>query len=344
MWFRDLFGVEESTYLDTQSAFTLAPSPTDASSSLLIAPNGRSFPTGTFTSPSLSALRSNTPSPSPSFISLTHIAVADILSLHALYPNATFQVASQFNALEFPTPFTTPEKGITSYAFDPTQGPACSLACPAATFVRNYCIPFGKETGQTAEKQLNLLQPLLAALPESVGDGIIVENGYTSAAGHMALAAVEKAIAGLEPEARERLIGELCVGVHSRVGVVYGSRWEEIAEDVRVTQVFCSALSIAFGGGEVPAWEGLARAVLDATYEAVLRVAEIERQAGIGSGLCFLTFVGGGVFRNKAEWIAGAIGRALRKCQAFGLDVRVCHYREVDDSMRNLISRAIEEV
>lgn len=338
VWFRDLFGVEESTYLATQSAFTLTPSPTDISSSLLIAPNGQSFPTGTFTTPSLTALRSNTPSSSPSLLSLTHIAVGDILSLHALYPNATFQVASQFNALEFPTPFTTPEKGITSYALDRTQGPACSLACPAATFVRNYCIPIGKQTGQTAEKQLNLLRPLLAALPRSVGDGIIVENGYTSAAGHKALAAVEKAIAGLDPEARERLIGELCVGVHSRVGVVYESRWKEVSEDVRVTQVFCSALSIAYSGGEVSAWEGLARVVLDACYEAVLRVAEIERQAGIGSGLCFLTFVGGGVFKNKAEWIAGAIGRAVRRCEAFGLDVRVCHYREIDDSMRDLIS------
>lgn len=34
------------------------------------------------------------------------------------------------------------------YAFDNTQGPACALACPAATAFRNYfCVPGGQVRG-----------------------------------------------------------------------------------------------------------------------------------------------------------------------------------------------------
>jgi hypothetical protein len=37
-------------------------------------------------------------------------------------------------------PGITPEKGITNYINDKTQGPACALSCPAALVFRNYMI------------------------------------------------------------------------------------------------------------------------------------------------------------------------------------------------------------
>lgn len=46
---------------------------------------------------------------------------------------ALFQVASQFNLLEMVSPAVTPEDGVTRYAHDPTQGPACAIAAGAAT-------------------------------------------------------------------------------------------------------------------------------------------------------------------------------------------------------------------
>ena len=37
--------------------------------------------------------------------------------------------------------FTQPEDGVTLYAADPTQGPACALACAAGSVYRNYFCP-----------------------------------------------------------------------------------------------------------------------------------------------------------------------------------------------------------
>ena len=54
------------------------------------------------------------------------------------YRDALFQVASQFNLLEMTSPAVSPEDGVTRYAHDPTQGPACAIAAGAATIFRNY--------------------------------------------------------------------------------------------------------------------------------------------------------------------------------------------------------------
>jgi hypothetical protein len=54
---------------------------------------------------------------------------------------ALFQVASQFNLLEMVLPRVTPEHGVTRYAHDHTQGPACAIAAGAATIYRNYFVP-----------------------------------------------------------------------------------------------------------------------------------------------------------------------------------------------------------
>jgi hypothetical protein len=66
----------------------------------------------------------------------------DAVQLHACKENhgAVFMVASQFNLLEMVGPDVTPEKGITSYISDKTQGPACALSCPGATVFRNYMV------------------------------------------------------------------------------------------------------------------------------------------------------------------------------------------------------------
>jgi len=50
------------------------------------------------------------------------------LHRHPEFSGALFQVASQFNLLEMTGPDVTPEHGVTRYAFDHTQGPACAIA------------------------------------------------------------------------------------------------------------------------------------------------------------------------------------------------------------------------
>jgi len=43
----------------------------------------------------------------------------------------------------------------------------------------------------------------------------------------------------------------------------------------------------------------------------VLLCAALDQAEGQGSGLAVLTFLGGGVFGNKPEWIESAIARAV---------------------------------
>ena len=64
--------------------------------------------------------------------------LGDVSKLHGANPNAVFQVASQFNVLEFPTPDAVPENGVNAYYFDRTQGPACCIACGPGIVYRNY--------------------------------------------------------------------------------------------------------------------------------------------------------------------------------------------------------------
>ena len=48
-----------------------------------------------------------------------------------------------------------------------------------------------------------------------------------------------------------------------------------------------------------------------ASYEAVLLCAALDQAEAQGSGLAVLTFLGGGVFGNRPEWIEAAIARAV---------------------------------
>ena len=60
---------------------------------------------------------------------------------------------------------------------------------------------------------------------------------------------------------------------------------------------------------------------LQASYEAVLLCAALDQAEGQGSGLAVLTFLGGGVFGNKAEWIEEAIARAVVRLHHLSLAI-----------------------
>lgn len=128
-------------------------------------------------------------------------------------------------------------------------------------------------------------------------------------------------------------------------------------DDIRVNQVYASALSCGYSGVSNTSWEKLARLVLESTYEATVLAAIYANNSvrNISVNLTtdstsphelFLTFLGGGVFRNDPEWIASSIGKALARVSInypSNLHVYVCHYRRIHDDMRRLIDMAYNE-
>ncbi|CAD7971413.1 unnamed protein product [Amoebophrya sp. A120] len=93
----------------------------------------------------------------------------DVQALHNLDKHgnhfATFQVASQFNCLEQVDMGMYPELGVTRWAMDKTQGPACSLCTAPAVVVRNYF------TGQSREKQIDNLEDLTRFVEQAAKNG-----------------------------------------------------------------------------------------------------------------------------------------------------------------------------
>lgn len=326
MWFEQLFGRRERDWDTTQAMFTV-------DGTELVAPNGRRFGIGRFSTPDVAALRTRaTAAGLPGDVRVAHEVIGDALEIHASPENrgALFQVASQFNCLEFPGPETTPESGVTGYAGDPTQGPACSLAAAAATVYRNYFAPVDGHAGQRRDRQLDNLAGLTAALG-APGDYYTVRNGYTDS-DPARLAAFAEAIAERD---RDALVDTIRIGLHTAVEVTFASRWRPPTAPTHVSQAFCSAISCGYVHGVTPqSWEPLATLVLDAAYEATLWAAILDAAEGSGSGRVWLTFVGGGVFANQADWIVGAINRALAQVHGFALDVRIAHFRRMHDGFR----------
>lgn len=340
-WFGKMFGFEET--LPSIKKFLTVVDRADGKQVLKSsAKPEEEFAVGDFQTPALKTLRMEGAAlPRTGALKLSHVAATDVFTEHHRPDNrdAMFQAASQFNCLEFASPSAVPENGVTGYMYDNTQGPACALAAAPGTVFRNYfCkMPDGTE-GQTKHNQLNNLDGVLKALGPEAAALIRVNNGYVDSSADDLIKTnelIDKVIAA-SPEGREALVGELKIGVHSEVEVPFAERYSVLprAERSKVSQAYCSALSIAYSRGGLDVWAPLATIVLDGTYEATLWAAAIEKAKGTGSGVVYLTFIGGGVFGNSQEWIDEAIAKACVKLSDIDLDVRVCHYRRVDPAVQ----------
>lgn len=332
LWFEQLTGFPESDYASTRRQLAVE------GEFLISRVNGSRRAIGTFETPSVAELRQRAANSLRSG-RRTRVSslVGDAWKLHseADLAGATFQVASQFNALEMVSPDVTPEQGVTRYVFDRTQGPACVVAAGAATIWRNYFLPLDGQEGQTAERQLNLLAGMGALLAHWLGRPVdelwAMRNGYALAT-PAGLEAIGGLWQGATEEQRQQLRGALAVG------------WQRGAEVIapiapagqRVTQVFCSALPVAYSEHPPAAWEPFARLVLEATYEATLLAASIQAAAG-GSNLVLLTRVGGGAFGNEDPWIDDALRQALALAEFADLDVRLVSWGEVHPSFAQLV-------
>lgn len=269
--------------------------------------SGRRFRAGRLSLPSLATL----PRPSGGARPTLREVVADVRDLHAdaAHEAAVFQVASQFNLLEMSGPEVTPEMGIARYAQDHTQGPACAMACAAGTIWRNYLVPLQGQVGQSSGCQIDTMADLGAALGNADGALWTMRNGYLlprqGALGQIAARIGRNAAA---------LRALLRVGVQADTAVTL----PEVTHGV--TQVYASALPIAYGADPAPAWEPFARLVLEAAYEATLALAHDTAQR-TGQRTVFLTRLGGGAFGNPDGWIDDAILAALRRLPGLDLDV-----------------------
>ncbi len=329
-WFEQLFGFRERPYAETQAAFELE------AETLRSKVNGRSFVAGRFSTPSLAWLREQARGFRPGSIQVRHEVVDDILELHGKPENedAMFQAASQFNCLEFAGAEEVPEDGVTQYATDPTQGPACALAAAAGTVVRNYFAEVSAVRGQTRDRQLNNLDDVQAQLG-AAAQLVEIRNGYTFSDAPK----LRELGAALATHDRESLLGAMKIGIHADVGVTFATRFVEPSSPRLVSQAYCSALSCYDVGDGRDVWAPLATLVLDAAYEATLLAAVLEAERGRGSGVVWLTFLGGGAFGNDRRWIADAIARAVSRLGDRALDVRIAHYRRIDER----ISQKIDE-
>ncbi len=326
-WFERLTGFAEFDYESTRSRLSVY------GDELVSDVNGRRFCVGTLRTPSLAELRQSVAIAGRGRSTVT-CTVGDVGAMHneAEFEGALFQVASQFNLLEMTHYTVTPEDGVTRYANDHTQGPACAIAAGGGTIYRNYFAPVNGVPGQTAGRQLNMLEQVGVSLSASLGLPVSslwrMSNGYALCTAD-GLAAINDFLAGESPDTRDALAGQLAIGLHLGVEVTDTPR----TPGPRVSQAYCSALPVAYSDVPQRLWEGFARLVLESSYEATLLAAADAANRG-GANIVLLTRLGGGVFGNDDEWIDTAILRALNIVQTAGLDVRLVSYGSVHPNMR----------
>lgn len=330
-WFSDLFGFTECGYSATQRRLKVVPF-----ERALEGENGVRYQIGRFWTPSLLELEALATKEGCMAKLNGRLRVrnvmGDVAEFHAAENNkhATFQVASQFNCLEFTGPNKTPEHGITGYAGDKTQGPACSIACGPATAYRNYFVDVNGNTGQQRNHQINNLSDLNAKLGNTQGKYFKVVGGYTMAE-DTGLRELNTEISKMDERTHQSFRKSLRIGVHEDVQVT-STAWGMIPvrkRDHTVTQVFGSACSVSYSGNGKQLWAPFARLVLSASYEATLWAAllnALRHKGEHGSRRVFLTCVGGGVFGNDLQWIASAMEEAFTKLQDMDLEIFIVTY------------------
>jgi hypothetical protein len=275
-WFERLMGFREDDYESTQRRVRIE------GDELVSTVNDRRYGCGHLSIPTLAELRSRVTLPVAQRSTVSAL-VGDARALHAdaEFAGALFQVASQFNLLEMTDYRVHPEDGVTRYAHDHTQGPACAIAAGAATIYRNYCVPLNGGTGQTSDRQLDALAPLGNALSSELRQPVSalwkMRNGYALCT-ETGLGSVTELLRSASKEALATLRGQLAIGIHRDVEVT------DVTKGPRriVSQAFCSALPIAYSPIPGSAWEPFARLVLEAAYEATL-LAAAEQSMSAGS-------------------------------------------------------------
>jgi hypothetical protein len=326
MWFETLMGFREETPEQVRSNISVS------NGMLRSKVNGKEYAHGLLETPSLGELRQRVQSlPLPTGKLTVREVIGDVQKLHsdAENTNALFQVASQFNLLEMMSPENTPEQGVGRYEHDHTQGPACAIAAGAGTIYRNYCVEIDEQMGQTKHRQIDCLSDLGSALGND-GQYWKMVNGYALAT-EQGLRAISDKLSALSETERDALRQLL------RVGVQWNTEVTTTDEKALVSQIYCSALPVAYSEHSSELWSDFAQLVLEAAYEATLCAAVLNSHEN-GNNTVYLTLLGGGAFGNENEWIFKAIRRALGKYQQVDLDVAFVSYGGSNLGVQELIT------
>ena len=304
-WFERLFGFTESDRAAIYDEFEVE------GATLRSKSRGTEWTCGTLELVSLADLRrrlNELPTDIGSRIRVTEL-VGDAKALHADSANAgaVFQVASQFNLLEMVSPSITPDQGITIYERDPTQGPACAIACGAGTLYRNYFVELDGQRGQTAERQVDCLAAIGESLQNSNDRLWTMQNGYALPS-REGLHEIDTMLGSMSESELAKLRGELRIGLQGDTQVTLGGCTHI------VTQAYCSALPVAYSGLPSRSWERFARLILEAAYEATFAAALLNASK-TGNKSLYLTLLGGGAFGNDPDMDLrrdSSIGRTIQ--------------------------------
>ncbi len=330
-WFARLTGFAERNHADVQRLISII------GSTLTSTRSNVSYQCGRLELASLGTLRERVARlPSSRKLRVAEL-VGDAKALHAVAANAgaVFQVASQFNLLEMVAPNVTPEQGVAIYENDPTQGPACAIACGAGTIYRNYFVELDGQVGQTAKRQIDCLADIGAALGNDGNRLWEMRNGYALPS-QQGLAEIDERLKAMSATELDELRAKLKIGVQWDTQVTLSNREDEGCSYL-VTQAYCSALPVAYSGLASAQWERFARLILEAAYEATLAVAALNA-ANTGNRTVFLTLLGGGAFGNDQRWILDAIHRACSLFAASDLDVKIVSYRSSNPAVMQLVA------
>ena len=331
-WFEKLTGFRESDWVRTQAALSVE------GTRLVSSVNKASYEIGRFEMASLADLRSRARAgvakPGRPRVGIVQ---GNVREMHRDPANAgaLFQVASQFNMLEMTGPSVTPEQGVTIYEHDRTQGPACAIAAGATTIWRNYFVSIDGKAGQTAQRQLDGLADIGAALSEALGESIAslwaMRNGYALPDSEKPLDRIGEHLATLDTAGIDAMRSLLRIGLHHDVEATEATP----RPGPLVSQAFCSAVPVSYSGIAPGHWEPFARLVLEATYEATLWAAVLNAQRGM-SNVTYLTLVGGGAFGNEETWIHDALRRAVGLVAGHDLDIRLVSYQAPTPAVQEL--------
>ncbi len=240
----------------------------------------------------------------------------DIQEIHLRPENdgSVIQVASQFNLLEMTSPLIKPSDGITRYQSDYTQGPACAIACGAGTLYRNYY-------AQEDEHQIECLEPFADELnaPIPLWE---TDNGY------VILSKLGARFIAEHLENRQKT--DTKISIQIKVGLQENTEVTLKQAGHRVTQVYCSAIPIAYHPFETQTMcIPFANEVLTNAYECTLLVGMLQQDKGIGNNKVFLTLLGAGAFGNRRSDILISLKKALRRfCSWSNLEVIIVCYSD----------------
>jgi hypothetical protein len=185
----------------------------------------------------------------------------------------------------------TPEHGISRYAFDNTQGPACSIACAAGTVVRNYFVDVAALAhpsrglaqrsdllGQRAGRQINNLDGVEAALltlmrrseikPAAHWHSRALQHApWTLQNGYVVVPFPPDDLEAVNPlifKHGEELIGALKIGIQVDTEVVAATDHQntilQSSDKTTVTQAYCAAIplpALAQGHDSDAIWSAL---------------------------------------------------------------------------------------